>query len=435
MNASLPASDAPPGSPHQVPAQRPARLDVDLSTPDPIPEEGIARATELLRTGKLFRYGEVASGGSEAALWESEFAAFVGRRFAVAVNSCGASLYLALHCLGVRAGDTVLVNSWTLAPVPGAVQHAGARAVLVETTPELTVDLDDLRRQAQEHPGSVLMLSHMRGHVADLDAVMSICRDHELRLVEDCAHSLGASWGGRPTGTFGAIGCFSTQTYKHLNSGEGGLLVTDDDDIAARAVLASGSYMLYGQHTSRPAIEHFDALAPVEPNHSMRLTSLAAAVLRPQLRTLPARVEQWNVRYDRLTAGLSRLPEVRLTRRPPQERFVGSSLQFFLDGFSPEQISVFCGTTDELGVHVKWFGAPQPLGFTSTYRSWAYARRPELAGTDDVLSRLLDIRVPVALPLERCDDVVTIIAYALTRATEATNRSTSTSPDDTGSTS
>lgn len=399
-------------------AHRPARLEVDLSTPDPIPEEGVARATELLRTGNLFRYGEVASGESEAALWESEFAEFVGRRYAVAVNSCGAALYLALHCLGVRAGDPVLVNSWTLAPVPGAVQHAGAKAVLVETTPDLTVDLTDLRRQAQAHAGSVLLLSHMRGHVADLGAVVGICRDHGLRLLEDCAHSLGASWAGQATGTFGAVGCFSSQTYKHLNSGEGGVLVTDDADIAARAILASGSYMLYGQHVSRPALDHFTALAPVEPNHSMRLTSLAAAVLRPQLRTLPARVEQWNARYDRLSAGLSRLPGMRLTHRPPEERFVGSSLQFFLDDLSPKQISAFCATTEELGVHVKWFGSPHPLGFTSTYRSWAYAQRPVLAGTDQVLSTLLDIRVPLALPLERCHDVVTIIAYALSQASE-----------------
>ena len=396
----------------------PAPLDIDLATPDPIPEEGVARASELLRTGRLFRYGEVDGSESEAALWESEFAHFVGRRYALGVNSCGAALYLALHCVGVRAGDPVLLNSWTLAPVPGAVQHVGANAVLVETTPDLTIDLADLRRQAQAHPGSVLLLSHMRGHVADLEAVSRICREHDLRLVEDCAHSLGARWAGQPTGTFGHVACFSTQTYKHLNSGEGGLLVTDDADIAARAILASGSYMLYGQHTSRPELDRFDALAPLEPNHSMRLTSLAAAMLRPQLRTLPERVEQWNTRYDRLSEGLSRLPGLRLTRRSREEEFVGSSLQFFAEDLTPEQISRFCATTDELGVHVKWFGAPQPVGFTSTYRSWRYARRADLSGTDHVLSTLLDIRIPVALPLDRCDDIVAIIAYALARAAE-----------------
>lgn len=417
-----------PLAPRPVRGSPPAALDLDLATPDPIPDEGIARATELLRTGQLFRYGETGGSASEAALWEQEFAQFVGRRYAVAVNSCGASLYLALHTMGVHRGDPVLLNSWTLAPVPGAVSHVGAKAVLVETSPDLTVDLEDLRSKARAHPGSVLLLSHMRGHVADLDAVAEICHDFKLRLVEDCAHSLGARWAGRNTGTFGEVACFSTQTYKHLNSGEGGVLVTDDDDIAARAILASGSYMLYGQHTSRPELSHFHSLASQEPNHSMRLTSLAAAVLRPQLGTLEARVEQWNARYARLSDGLSTVEGVRLIERPVQEQFVGSSLQFFLEGLTPDQMTAFCDKADELGVHVKWFGAAHPVGFTSTYRSWAAAGRASLRSTDAVLSTLMDLRIPLALPLTRCDDVVAIIAYARTYAATCERAAAPTQP-------
>lgn len=370
-----------------------------------------------MRTGRLFRYAEYGGEPSEAAAWESEFATYLGRRHAVAVNSCGASLYMALHCLGVQTGEPVLVNSWTLAPVPGAVHHAGARAVLVETTPELTVDLVDLERRAAEHPGSVFLLSHMRGHIADMDAVATICATYRLRLVEDCAHSLGGTWDGRMAGTFGLVGCFSTQTYKHLNSGEGGLLVTDDDEVAARAILASGSYMLYGQHTSRPDLSVIDALVPQEANHSMRLTNLAAALLRPQLEELPQRVEGWNARYARIAAGLRDLPGLRLPSRPPKERFVGSSLQFFVETLDQEGIEAFCVVAAELGVNVKWFGAPVPTAFTSAYRTWAYAERPEMAATDLVLAKLCDIRIPLAMSLDDCDQVAHIIAYALQHAT------------------
>ena len=81
----------------------------------------------------------------------------------------------------------------------------------------------------------MLLLSHMRGHVADMGRVVDLGARHGLALVEDCAHTMGAGWDGWPTGTFGAVGCFSLQSYKHANAGEGGLLVTDDDDIAARA--------------------------------------------------------------------------------------------------------------------------------------------------------------------------------------------------------
>lgn len=396
--------------------RRPPRLEVDLATPEPIPDEGLARAVELLRSGQLFRYGESGGASVETSLWESEFAEAVGRDYAVAVNSCGAAIYLALHCMGVRPNDPVLVNAWTLAPVPGAIQHAGARAVLVETTPDLVVDLNDLERQAAAHPGSLLLLSHMRGHVPDLERVAAICAAHRLRLIEDCAHSLGASWAGRATGTFGIAGCFSTQTYKHLNSGEGGILVTDDAEVAARAILASGSYMLYGQHRSRPQTGLLDRLAPTEANHSMRLTSLAAAVLRPQLRDLPRRVRDWNARYERISAGLADLPGLRLPHRPPQEQFVGSSLQFFLDELSTAQIAHFLREADDLGVRLAWFGAPRAAAFTSSYRSWAYADRSPLPLTDRVLAGLFDLRIPLALPLHDCDDVVAAIAYALTSA-------------------
>ena len=154
--------------------------------------------------------------------------------------------------------DPVLSSAFTLAPVPGAIAHASARAVLVEMTDDCTIDMGDLERKAAGSGAKVLLLSHMRGHISDLTAVAALCERLGIALIEDCAHTMGAHWDGRPTGTFGAIGCFSAQTYKHINSGEGGLLVTDDDDIAAQVILMSGSYMLYGQHPLRPADAVFE---------------------------------------------------------------------------------------------------------------------------------------------------------------------------------
>lgn len=390
----------------------PPPLGVDLAEPVPIPAEGIADAEALLRSGALFRYAESGGRPSPVAAWESEFAAYLGRSYALATSSCGASLFLALHSLGVQRDEPVLVNAWTLAPVPGAVRHAGARAVLVETTEDLTVDLDDLDRLGRAHPGAVLLLSHMRGHIADMDAVSSLCGEHGLRLVEDCAHSVGGSWAGRPTGTFGVVGCFSTQGYKHLNSGEGGLLATDDDTVAARAILASGSYRLHGQHHSRPPLEAFEPFLGEEANHSMRMTSLAAAVLRPQLPLLDERVRRWRASYDRIAAGLAQVPGIRLPRRPPAEHFVGSSLQFSCPDLDSAQLELMCREAAALGVHVKWFGAPEPSGFTATYRTWEYAAPPSLPATDRVLAHLLDVRIPVSLTPASADHLVAILTHA-----------------------
>ena len=175
------------------------RLRRDLSEAAPIPEDGVQRAVEIMRGGRLTRYGEFGGSGSEVAALERDFADYMGSRYALAVNSGGAALFIALLCAGVQRGDRVLVNAFTLAPVPGAVAHAGAEPVYVECNDRYLVDLDDLDHKAGLG-ARVLLLSHMRGHIADMDAVAAICRRHDLVLVEDCAHTLGAHWGDTPSG-------------------------------------------------------------------------------------------------------------------------------------------------------------------------------------------------------------------------------------------
>ena len=153
----------------------------------------------------------------------------------------------------------------------------------------------------------------------------------ESPVIEDCAHTMGGAWDGRPTGTFGIAGCFSTQTFKHVNSGEGGLLVTDDEDLAARAILLSGSYMLYGQHGARPGDDVFERHRLTTPNFSMRMSALTAALVRPQLGMLAKRAEVWNARYAQLAESLGQLDGVRVPERDQREQFVASSIQFNVD--------------------------------------------------------------------------------------------------------
>ena len=385
----------------------------NLASVEPIPAEGIQRAEQLMRSGNLFRYGEFGADDLEAAALEREFAAYVGRRYAVGLNSCGCSLFVALKCAGVKPGDKVLMNSFTLAPVPGSVAHAGAQAILVESTDDLLIDLDDLRAKAGDG-ARVLLLSHMRGHVADMDAVVALCDELQLTLIEDCAHTLGAKWNGRPTGTFGAIGCFSAQTYKHVNAGEGGLLVTDDEDIAAQAVLYSGSYMLYAQHAARPPLEVFERYKHTIPNFSMRMTNLAAAVVRPQLRLLAERAIKWNERHDLLAAELAKLDGIALPRRGAKEAYVASSIQFSVTGLAYEQMHAFVESCGSRGVQLKWFGRSEPVGFTSRYNDWQYiVTGQSLPKTEAIMARLCDMRIPTSLTLNECHTIVAIIRESL----------------------
>jgi dTDP-4-amino-4,6-dideoxygalactose transaminase len=396
----------------------PTKLVLDLSRQEPVPEAGVQAALALMQSGKMHRYGETGGVPSEVSALEAEFAQQIGRRYAVAMNSCGSTMFVALRACGVKPGDAVLCNGFTLAPVPGAIVHAGARAVLVEITDDLTIDLDDLARKARDSGAGTLLLSHMRGHICDMQRLAAICAEHGLQLIEDCAHTMGAGWNGRATGTWGRAGCFSLQSYKHVNSGEGGLLVTDDDDVAAQAILLSGSYMFYGAHQARPADAVFERWKYDTPNFSLRMSNLAAALARPQLgEVLLRRGRSWNQRYAWLATALGDVAGIRLPARVPQEQFVASSMQFSLVGLSHAQCQVFLAACAERGLHIKWFGAAAPVGFTSIWQHWHYLGAVQaLPQTERVLAQMCDMRLPLALSQDDCAAIAGAIAAALAAA-------------------
>ncbi len=395
-------------------AQR--RFGGSFTQQEPIPEEGIEAALGVLRSGRLHRYNTAPGEVAEAAMLEREFAAWQGARFCLAVASGGQAMQIALRAAGVTAGDTVLTNAFTLAPVPGAIAALGAEAALVEITPDLVIDFDNLAEKARRTDARYLLLSHMRGHLCDMDRLGAAAERLGLTLIEDCAHTMGAAWDGRRSGNFGLAGCFSTQTYKHMNSGEGGLLTSDDPDFMARATILSGSYMLHDRHGAGPDRDAYAQVRLTTPNLSARMDNLRAALLRPQIRRLDANVARWNRLHARATAGLATCPWLRLPSRPPEVQFVGSSIQFALPGIAPGDAASFVSSVAAAGVDVKWFGAPDPSDFTSTYRSWTYLPSQDLPRTDRILSALFDMRLPLTFSEADCDLVAGIIVESAREA-------------------
>lgn len=372
-----------------------------------LPEAAIEAALNVLRHGRLHRYNVTEAELGETALLEQEFAAQVGAKYCLAVASGGYALATALRAIGVKHGDRVLTNAFTLAPVPGSIAAVGATPVFVGVTEELTIDLEDLAAKADQ--ASVLMLSHMRGHLCDMDRLMQICDAAGITVIEDCAHTMGAAWNGVASGRVGAVGCYSCQTYKHVNSGEGGLLITDDAEVAARAIMLSGSYMLYERHLAAPGPEVFERVKYETPNISGRMDNLRAAILRPQLADLDRQVERWNARYQTVEAGLRDTPGLTLVERPQAERYVGSSIQFLLLDWSADSIAEVISRCARRGVELKWFGGAEPAGFTSRYDSWRYAAAQSLPKSDRILAAILDMRVPLTFSLEDCAQIARII--------------------------
>ena len=372
-----------------------------------IPEAGIEAALAVLRHGRLHRYNTTAGELSETALLEQEYAQYVGAKYCLAVASGGYAMATALRALGVGYGDKVLSNAFTLAPVPGAIAAVGAQPVFVGVTEGLTIDLDDLGVKLDQ--ANVLLLSHMRGHVCDMDRLMAMCDTAGVKVVEDCAHTMGASWNGVPSGRAGAIGCYSCQTYKHINSGEGGFLVTDDPELAAKSIMMSGSYMLFERHLAAPDVEVFADIKYEMPNISGRMDNLRAAILRPQIVDLATQCQRWNDRYYALEVGFRDIPGLSVVERAPQEIIVGSSIQFLLLDWSEDAVVEVVARCLRRGVELKWFGAAEPVAFTSRYDSWKFANPVQMPASDRILRGVVDMRVPLTFSIEDCKLIARII--------------------------
>ena len=376
---------------------------------EPINQEAIDAATKVLKSGRLHRYNTIENELSEAALLEEEYATYQQSKYCLACASGGYAMSVALKAAGLKLGESVLTNTFTLAPVPGAISNAGGNPIFVEITKDLILDLEDLSKKAEESGARFLLISHMRGHLVDMDQLMKIVNENNLILIEDCAHTMGAQWKDQRSGNFGLAGCFSTQTYKHLNSGEGGLLTSNDEEFMARAIIYSGSYMLYERHGAAPSSKVFEDIRLETPNYSGRMDNLRASILRPQLKNLEKNITRWNERYQVVETALKEIKGIEVPLRYEEERYVGSSIQFRIPSITATEAELFIKKNKELGVELKWFGNDDPSGFTSNHKSWKYVGRQQLNNSDEILSSLFDLRLPLTFSIDDCMHLSKII--------------------------
>ncbi|ARC89967.1 DegT/DnrJ/EryC1/StrS aminotransferase family protein [Rhodovulum sp. MB263] len=380
---------------------------------EPIPESAGAEIERLLQSGDLFRY--TAASNAPVTLLERDFAAMIGLPYALAVSSCSAALFLALKALDLPRGARVLVPAFTFAAVPSAVLHADCVPVLVEVGQDFRIDLDDFATRIDEDIAAVL-ISHMRGHTSDMDAIAAACAARGLPLIEDAAHSLGTLWHGRKIGTLGRIGCFSFQSYKLVNGGEGGMLVTDDPDLIARAVIMSGAYEHnWKKHDGLAA--SFARWQNRLPLYNMRMQNLSAAVIRPQLPEIPRRVRDGRAGHDHVAAALNRSPWLSVPPPLPPETRAPDSIQFNLVGFSEDdEARAFQAEAAARGVQVQVFGLATDNA--RAFWNWGFleglpgGRQRDLPKTRAMLMRACDARLPAHLPRAELDRIATMLVAA-----------------------
>ncbi|MCP9481861.1 aminotransferase class I/II-fold pyridoxal phosphate-dependent enzyme [Shimia sp. CNT1-13L.2] len=384
---------------------------------EPIPEAARAEIERLLQTGDLFRY--TAPKDAPVALLEAEFAKMMGSKYALAVSSCSAALFLSLKALGLPRDARVLIPGFTFAAVPSSVIHADCVPVLCEVGENYRIDIADFEKRLDQSISAVI-ISHMRGHTSDMDAIMALCDARGIPVVEDAAHSLGTTWHGRNIGTIGRVGCFSFQSYKLVNAGEGGILITDDADLVARAVIMSGAYEHNWQKHKSPEGDNTDDLDAAFarwqnklPLYNLRLSNLSAAIIRPQLDEVPRRVRDGRANHDYVAAALNASPWLKVPEKLAPEDRAPDSIQFNLVGMDTDQILSFQAAANARGVKVQVFG--QSTDNARAFWNWQFMREtPDLPQTRAMLMSACDVRLPARLKKDELD----VIASALTGAAE-----------------
>jgi len=380
---------------------------------EPIPYAARAEIERMLASGDLFRY--TAPRDAPVTLLERDFAAEMGTAYALAVSSCSAALFLSLEALGLPKGARVLIPGFTFAAVPSSVLHAGCVPVLCEVGEDYRIDLADFA--ARLDGVEAVIVSHMRGHTSDMDAIMALCDAAGVPVVEDAAHSLGTLWRGRRIGTIGRVGCFSFQSYKLVNAGEGGILVTDDADLVARAVILSGAYEHnWGKHMGASDAALAAAFARWQnrlPLYNLRLSNLSAALIRAQLPEIARRVRDGRANHDRVAARLDASPWVSVPAPLEGEERAPDSIQFNLRGLSDAQTRDFAEAAAARGVKVQVFG--MSADNARAFWNWRFlpGPAPELPRTRAMLMRACDVRLPARLTAEDCDVVADLLLAAI----------------------
>ncbi|WIY25380.1 DegT/DnrJ/EryC1/StrS family aminotransferase [Parasedimentitalea psychrophila] len=386
---------------------------------EPIPDAAREAIDALMASGDLFRY--TAAQDAPVALLEQEFAELLGSKYALAVSSCSAALFLSLKALDLPRDARVLIPGFTFAAVPSAVVHADCSPVLCEVGDNYRINLVDFEAKLNQDISAVL-ISHMRGHTSDMDAILALCEARDIPVLEDAAHSLGTTWNGQNIGTLGCIGCFSFQSYKMINAGEGGILITDDADLVARAVIMSGAYEHNWQKHKGPRGDNSADLAQAFakwqnqlPLYNLRMSNLSAAVIRPQLPELMRRVRDGRVNHDYVAERLNGSPALHVPAPLGPEVRAPDSIQFNLVDMSPQEVEAFAAATEARGVKVQIFGLSRDNA--RAFWNWQFLPDlPELPQTRAMLMTACDVRLPVRLTRDELDVIADILLAAAAEA-------------------
>jgi len=272
---------------------------------------------QVLESGKWW-YGE------KVKEFEERFASFQDARYGITCTNGTAALEISLIANGIGAGDEVIVPSYTFVATATAVLRANAIPVFADIQID-TANIDplDIERKITKKTKALVPV-HFAGLPADMDAIKKIARRYALKIIEDACHSWGSKWRGKGTGALGDAGAFSFQMSKNITSGEGGIILTDNKNVAE----ICRSYTNVGRGKDRPWYEHYIL------GSNYRMTELQATILLAQLTRLEAQTLRREENALVLDEGLKDIPGIKLFKR--DKRVTRRSYHMYMFRLSPE---------------------------------------------------------------------------------------------------
>ena len=369
------------------------KINIPLFEPD-LTEADKAAVREVLDSGWITM-------GSKVAAFEQKFASYVGARFAIAVNSCTAALHLANVLIDLGPGDEVIVPSLTFAATANAVAMTGATVIFadIHSDDDWTIDPEDIAAKITNKTRAVVIM-HYGGYACDMQRIRTICKDAGIVLIEDAAHALTGYLDGKHLGTLGEFGCYSFFSNKVMTTAEGGMLVTDDSDLADRARRMRS----HGQ--SKTAIDRINGALGYdieEAGYNYRLDDIRAALGLSQMDRLDQNLVSRQKLYERYRERLSSINGVHLPAHGRRGNPAHYILPIMVEGVNRDGLRrCMADRGIQTSLHYP------PVHLFAHYRDGQIS----LPNTERIAERTVTLPLFHTMSLDQVDQVVTELEYA-----------------------
>lgn len=393
---------------------------------DLIDAEEEAAVLEVLRSRRLYRYHNTDTEQAKADQLETNFAKHMGVNHALAVTSGTSALMCGLQGIGVGPGDEVIVPAYTWMATATAVMLLGGIPIVAEVDESLGLDPADVEAKISPHTKAIIAV-HMSGVPARIDEIQAVTQRHKLKLVEDTAQAVGASYKGRRLGSIGDVGCFSLQLSKIITSGEGGMMITSQESVWNRALMF---------HDVPGGLRNDVPLDETIWGVNFRMAELAAAVALVQLTKLDGLLAMLRSRKQMLKGGLNEV----MQRKGLQFRQVsdpdgdaGTTLTWFVDNAEVAHTVAEALNAENIGasvlyhpdrqdyhVYAHWTGLLNKRSWTEANAPWAWANRPVDYSRDmcpqslDLLGRAVRVNVNPFMDNSGVEEMIEGIERVLT---------------------